>query len=179
MENKIWNELSEESKKYVKHIFSGFEPRLHEDSMQMHLMNELFGEENLKPKPQIKIKTWADCEKNFPVRLETCFAMSGCKVVLNGFMANYNIQEKIIKKAIATIKIAELIEHCYGGMITDEEWQNKDMPKYAIQGYADKLNTLEYNTVYDYKQFIAFHTEEQRDVFFEYNEQLCKDYYMI
>ena len=48
--------------------------------------------------------------------------------------------------------------------------------KYCIERLNNNISTYIYADTY---QFLAFHTEEQRDRFLKYNEQLVKDYLMI
>lgn len=169
--NKIWNELSEQSKDRIRQEYDSLQ-RL-DKKERIYELELLFGKENLSPKP--KIKTWEDLEKNIGIKLEYHHNVAGDKVVLNGFMTDIIVQEKVIKKVIATLKIAKLIELGYGGIVTNKEWKD-DNNKYAIEFCNNELVkrvTRYWNT------FITFHTKEQRDEFFEHNEQLCKDYYMI
>lgn len=166
--NNIWNELSEESKEYILEVFNDLEPVCANDLVQMNLMDKLFGKENLNPKPQIK--TWQDVVKQglvnlLAIRESATYASDVC-------------DEKIGNKVEATIKIAKLIELGYGGMITDEEWKDCTVLKYYI-GYDNEDDTLVKDKTLIGKVFIAFRTKEQRDEFFENNEQLCKDYYMV
>ena len=85
------------------------------------------------------------------------------------------IDEKHAKSALAMAMISQLIPY-YGGMVTDEEWDDDSINKYIIrrsrEGIFKDLNTKLYF-------FLAFHTEGQRDMFLECNEQLVKDYLMI
>lgn len=65
----------------------------------------------------------------------------------------------------------------YGGAITDEEWNN-DTIKYCVHGWLD---AVAYENSKYHKHFLAFHTEDQRDKFMSYSEnlQLVKDYLML
>ena len=71
--------------------------------------------------------------------------------------------------------ISQLMTY-YGNAIADEEWDDDSINKYTIrrsrEGIFKDLNTNLYF-------FLAFHTEGQRDMFLECNEQLVKDYLMI
>lgn len=171
--NNIWNELSEESKKYVKRVFSEFEPVCQEDLVRMNLMDDLFGKENLSPKPQIK--TWEDYLES--IKDEQAQSLTGGldKVSLDSGYVNRDFPA--FKKAIATFKIAKLIEVAYGGMITDEEWKRLTIPKYIIDARYNGDLVLE--VTYGFKCFIAFHTSQQREEFLKFNEDLLKDYYML
>lgn len=86
--------------------------------------------------------------------------------------------EKQAKRAKAYALITQIIKNDdrFGGEITDEEWANSDMLKYILYRYN---NTVDKELrVFSYTP-IAFHTEEQRDLFLKENEQLLKDYFMI
>lgn len=85
------------------------------------------------------------------------------------------ISEKVAKSMLAMAMISQLMPY-YGGAITDEEWTKQDINKYFIYRYVGHAATSVSNYQYYY---LAFHTEEQRDKFLEYNEQLVKDYLMI
>lgn len=175
--NKIWNELSEESKKA---IISNYNAYINEcNSGVVSVYNDIFGDENLNPKPEINI--WEDVVKT-GYDIKNSFAIfkdgSGDDCI---FYDGLKTSNKIINKAIATFKIAKLIELGYGGMITNEEW-NSAGTKYTIDCiYCLESNSmgLSISSVTSHKCFLAFHTKKQRDRFLEYNESLCKDYYMI
>lgn len=65
----------------------------------------------------------------------------------------------------------------FGGVVTDEEQENKNIWKYSINRNS---NTIEkYNGTYGIDHFLSFHTPEQRDLFLKENEDLVKDYLMI
>ena len=94
----------------------------------------------------------------------------------------YNIYQmynttKEAKSAIAMGKISQLMPY-YGGAITDEEWYNEDIPKYCIERRFDSIRKIMFYGTYT---FLAFRTNEQRDRFMSYpeNVQLVKDYLMI
>jgi hypothetical protein len=85
------------------------------------------------------------------------------------------IDAKHAKSALAMAQISQLIPH-FGGIITDEEWKDIYTIKYIICRTASGINSGCYTFNYD---FLAFHTEEQRDNFLKYNERLVKDYLML
>lgn len=86
--------------------------------------------------------------------------------------------EKQAKSALAMARISQLMayDERYGGVVTDEEWRNNKMVKpvlYRSQGAIARKEPIgEYH-------FLAFHTEEQRKLFFAENERLVRDYLMI
>lgn len=83
--------------------------------------------------------------------------------------------EKVAKSMLAMAMISQLIPY-YGEEITDEEWNDENLKKYVI-GKQDNETFTDY--AYGVYFFLAFHTQEQRDNFLKYNEQLVKDYLMI
>lgn len=84
-----------------------------------------------------------------------------------------------IKSLIAKFKIEKLMPY-FGGVITDEEWHNQDLKKFAIVKISDNGKPcLTYATTF--KTFLAFHTEKDAYNFMSYSEnvQLVKDYFMM
>lgn len=61
----------------------------------------------------------------------------------------------------------------FGGVVTDEEWNYNR--KYVIIRRGTKLGI---ETKYCY-EYLAFHTNEQAELFLKENEDLIKDYYML
>lgn len=84
------------------------------------------------------------------------------------------LTEKVAKSMLAMAMISQLMPY-YGGEITNEEWEGS-YNKYTIEREGNKIITTYHYLSY---AFLAFHTEEQRDNFLKYNEQLVKDYLMI
>ena len=72
-------------------------------------------------------------------------------------------------------QISQLLPY-YGGAITEEEWEDDSFFKYNIERYKNTVYLDGHSTMYT---FLAFHTEEQRDSFYENNKQLVNDYLMI
>ncbi len=85
---------------------------------------------------------------------------------------------KQAKSALAMARISQIMAHDerFGGIITDEEWCDNDICKYVIYRGNNKILKIYY---YESYEFLAFHTEEQRKLFLQENEQLVKDYLMI
>jgi len=87
--------------------------------------------------------------------------------------------EKQAKSALAMAQISQIManDKRFGGVVTDEEWEDTDLDKYVI--LRNNMNTTcNGNACYNYS-FLAFHTQEQRDLFLKENEDLVKDYLMI
>ena len=127
-----------------------------------------------------KIKTWEDAQKmnedsNFFMRIAD----------------NLELSDKVYSKCIATLKIAKLIDLGYGGMVSEEEWKDLEIPKYCISYHPtcqdekykyqisiDEEGDAEWATE---KKFIAFHTKQQAEEFMSYpeNRTLIEQYYMM
>ena len=92
---------------------------------------------------------------------------------------NHNIfaTKKQARSALAMAQISQIMtnDERFGGVVTDEEWNN-DNWKYVIYRKHDSVHTD--CLLYSYK-FLAFHTPHQRDLFLKENEDLVKDYLMI
>ena len=86
--------------------------------------------------------------------------------------------EKQAKSAVAMSKISQIManDKRFGGPITDDEWGCIDVDKYVIRR---EQNNIQCGLTFTINQFLAFHTEEQRDLFLKENEDLVKDYLMI
>lgn len=85
--------------------------------------------------------------------------------------------EKQAKSALAMAQISQIManDKRFGGVITDAEWL-QDFYKYAITRVSNMIVKGCYTTNY---KFLAFYTQEQRDLFLKENEDLVKDYLMI
>ena len=92
---------------------------------------------------------------------------------------SYNIfaTQKQAKSALAMARISQIManDERFGGVVTDKEWRNVNL-KYAIIRHLNQIETMEVWYTY---YFLAFHTEEQRDLFLQENEDLVRDYLML
>jgi len=90
---------------------------------------------------------------------------------------NYHVfaTEKQAKSALAMARISQIManDERFGGVVTDEEWNNKDIGKYVIIRERDCICP---DLNYTFYRFLAFHTEEQRELFLQENEDLVRDY---
>lgn len=123
-----------------------------------------------------KYPKWEDLN-----RISGCYIADNCiirpatNVIANKENKNVFLTEKHAKSALAMAQISQLMPY-YGGEITDEEWKDSDMKKYVITRDCNEIKSVVNYIKYE---FLAFHTEEQRNVFLKNNEQLVKDYLMI
>ena len=86
--------------------------------------------------------------------------------------------EKQAKSALAMAQISQIManDERFGGVVTNLEWNDVTMTKRCIIRCGKNL--IAYDSELNY-QFLAFHTEEQRELFIEENEDLVKDYLMF
>ena len=86
--------------------------------------------------------------------------------------------EKIAKSALAMAQISQIManDNRFGGVITDKEWEDGEVVKYAIRRSNNKIDVVKHWTHY---YFLTFHTLEQCNLFLEENDDLVKDYLMI
>lgn len=80
--------------------------------------------------------------------------------------------------ALAMSRISQIMANDiknFGGPITDIEWGSKEL-KYVIYRDGCNVSTTRAASMY---HFLAFHTEEQRDLFLKKYYNLVKDYLMI
>lgn len=85
---------------------------------------------------------------------------------------------KQAKSVLAMAQISQIManDERFGGVITDEEWNDNSICKYTI---GRENNQFEIEWYLNSYYFLAFHTAEQRDLFLEENKDLVKDYLMI
>ena len=66
----------------------------------------------------------------------------------------------------------------FGGVVTDEEWNNADINKHTL--FAGYNGVIEYDEGWGIdRHFLAFHSAEARDLFMQENMDLICDYLMI
>lgn len=124
-----------------------------------------------------KIEKWKD---NQNVNVNGYFIDNDSKIINHSgwnIDINYNVfaTKKQAKAALAMARISQIManDERFGGTITDEEWNYNN--KYIIIRRGDNLG-IETRYCYEY---LAFHTNEQAELFLKENEDLIKDYYMI
>lgn len=147
------------------------------EGMEIDKENSTF--ECIKFKP-IKAKNWRN---NLTKEIRGYFIdifsnigdRTGCNV-----SDNYNIfaTKKQAKSALAMARISQIManDKRFGGVVTDEEWNNPNVYKFCIERSYDHIDVEWFNNIY---HFLAFHTKEQRDLFLKENKDLIKDYLMI
>ena len=134
--------------------------------------------ECIKFKPK-GIKTIEDLYKSFKTFDGYWVFSGGVEFGYNRICSNVNknvfLTEKEAKSALAMSQISQLMPY-YGGAITDAEWSDSNTTKYVIR--RCKGQSIYSHVTLDY-HFLAFHTIEQREDFFEHNYELVKDYLML
>lgn len=124
-------------------------------------------------------KRWRDNEKN---TISGYYTYTDSRITYSedhsNTKENYNLfaTKKQAKSALAMAQISQIManDERFGGVVTDDEWCG-DNWKYVI---IKINNDLEISGSYRY-EYLAFHTEEQANLFLEENEDLIKDYYMM
>lgn len=89
---------------------------------------------------------------------------------------------KQAKSALAMARISQIMANDienFGGVITDEEWDDDDNWKYIIFRSCNHKNKIGVTAVCCDYHFLAFHTEAQRDLFLEKYRDLVKEYLML
>lgn len=148
-------------------------------------LDDLFGEENLKIEPQIR--TWNDLVK--AGKAKRSYAGIGVQFSQCGMTyATIATLSKVEKKALAMLKIAQLIDVAYGGVVSSQEQERMNV-FYYIGFDRGNLIIAEEATYRDYRTFhvfhplrptlLAFRIRKQAEDFLKYNENLIKDYYML
>lgn len=130
------------------------------------------------------IRTYQDLIDN-RLKLNGYFINGKCKLASYNIIAQKDFSEdvaaseKVAKSMLAMAQISQLMPY-YGGEITDDEWISGSL-KFGIIASKDANNNLTIirKSIFTMKSFLTFHTQEQRDNFIKYNEQLVKDYLMI
>lgn len=125
-------------------------------------------------------KKWKDNEKN---TISGYYTYADSRITYSenhsNTKENYNLfaTKKQAKSALAMARISQIManDNRFGGIVTDEEWGN-NVPCYYV--ILKVRNILVITTSYRY-EYLAFHTEEQANLFLEENEDLIKDYYML
>lgn len=102
----------------------------------------------------------------------------GYQIFYNAYHKGVFATEKQAKSALAMAQLSQIIanDERFGKPITDEEWNNKANLKFVIYRENSKIKT---GFLFDYYTFLAFHTESQRDLFLEENEDLIRQYFML
>lgn len=132
-------------------------------------------------KKERQIKTWNDLiSKKVPIGTVVITSSSYINEIVDNWKFNKDdenlfIDRKHAKSSLAMSQISQLLPY-YGGEITEEEWEDDSFFKYTIERYKNTVYLDGHSTMYT---FLAFHTEEQRDSFYENNKQLVNDYLMI
>ena len=177
-----FDKFTEEEKAKIRGIYKDMKDDVslahaHEYAEKCEWLEDYFGKENLQPEP--KIKTWKDVKDKSDSAFQTSLNLK--------YACDGNMDNKLSMKIKATYKIAKIIELGYGGVITDEEWEDNTCIKYYVVLEINKgRNRIKEPSIHcdyeaDEKHFIAFHTEQQAEEFMSYpeNVKLVEQYYMI
>jgi len=142
-----------------------------------------------------RLNSTADCIKFKPIakkwrnnelaRITGYFIGNASEIVKTDMIChnskiNYNVfaTEKQAKSALAMARISQIManDERFGGVVSDEEWGNITKDKFVIYRHGNAIYKDCFKTSF---QFLAFHDEEQRNLFLTENEDLVKDYLML
>ena len=129
---------------------------------------------------KIEIKTFNDLVKSkqkvngYWIDGDSEISSYGCEL-LDERDKNIFIDEKHAKSSLAMAQISQLMPY-YGGAITDEEWSDINLDKHILRRISNRVETVTMTATFS---LLAFHTEWQRDAFYNINNRLVKDYLMI
>ena len=129
---------------------------------------------------KIEIKTFYDLVKSkqkvngYWIDGDSEISSYGCEL-LDERDKNIFIDEKHAKSSLAMAQISQLMPY-YGGAITDEEWSDINLDKHILRRISNRVEAVTMTATFS---LLAFHTEWQRDAFYNINNRLVKDYLMI
>ena len=129
-----------------------------------------------------KEEPWRNKDSNringFYIEDACCTLKKVSCIIYDKYCYNIFATEKQAKSALAMAQISQIManDERFGGVVTDEEWGNENKVKYIIDRYTNGIEIISSISTYF---FLAFHTEEQRDLFLKENEDLIKQYLMI
>ena len=93
----------------------------------------------------------------------------------NNIKENRNVfaTEKQAKSALAMAQITQIMvnDERFGGLVTDEEWDDGENCKFVIVRINNEIMR---DCFWHSYHFLAFHTREQCDLFLDENEDLIK-----
>lgn len=137
-------------------------------------LEEKFGKDVLNSKP---IKTWDDLIASLPDSGEYSSNKFDNYILVRNVIP---CPELLKRKLEAAYRIAMLIDAAYGGIITEDEWNNVECKKYAIL-YRPYSKELFIKDVWQKKYFFAFHTKKLAEEFLSNmeNKKLALDYYQV
>lgn len=172
-----WEDFNQKEQQHIKKLYQNAVQA--NDTLQVLVYQMAFGSKVFE---ENKIKTWDDFLKEFHKGEDW-----NPKHELSDLFL-YGISDKVKRKMIATAKLSKLIEFGYGGMVSEEEWKNEEWYKCVVlpSSQEEFLSLYEEDGFsfidvrqYQDKQFIAFHTHDQREEFMSYpeNVKLVKEYY--
>ena len=124
---------------------------------------------------------WSDCKDNTfdGFLINNGYSISRFTKIPNvKFHRNIFANRRQAVSALAMSRISQIMANDiknFGGPITDIEW-GSDTTKYVIYRNGYNVDTTRATSMY---HFLAFHTEEQRDLFLKKYDHLVRDYLMI
>lgn len=139
-------------------------------------LQSVFGIENLEP----QVNTWVDLVKAGKAEF------ANITTHVEALQVPFDKSEQVVAAMEAAWRIAQLIEAAYGGMVTNEEWDDRDKWKWIIRpttktkfcGEDAELKVCQVSNRSKYR-LIAFHVRADAERFLKHNYNLICDYYML
>lgn len=168
-QNNIWCEVSERAQHRIKERYKNEKGKANFEACS--ILEELFGKDNVCEK---EILTWDDlCRSGLVTSCSSIsiFQMFDCPISSG----------KCSRKALATLKISQLVDVAYGGIPSREEIENGNVTLYHVSLSPD--GTI-FSKPWNGKNISAFlplvfKTQELAEKFLTYNKELVCDFFMI
>lgn len=127
------------------------------------------------------VKRWRD---NKDALFVGYFINNDCRIIQTAYCSNNDFNSNVFatikqaKSALAMAQISQIManDERFGGVVTDEEWNESEPRKIVI---VRKRNEIYLDYSYTNYEFLAFHTLEQCELFLEEYEDLIRDYFML
>ncbi|MCH5167912.1 MAG: hypothetical protein J1F35_08545 [Erysipelotrichales bacterium] len=163
-----FEKFTEEEKEKVREYYNSMSC----DESQQHAFKILIGKENLCPEPQVKVlEQLIGVYPEYLKDIQNMADSLGCA------------SPELFNKILAAYKIAKLIEHSYGGIVTDKEWNDElnDSGGFYTIKWSPFYHSFHIEFEDTYKCFIAFHSKQQAEEFMSYsdNVELLRQYNMV
>lgn len=171
-----WREIPKEVQDHISSIYKALRKSPNDEEREWATGLEfIFGKENVENKPQIK--NWQDVVTYHPEVADDL--EEGMNRLIN-YYSYCGIRYLVHCQAM--LKIERIIELGYGGMITNSEWEDDRCRKYVVRYLpTDDRELVEGDYCIGEHEFIAFHTEKQREMFMsdKSNRDLVINFFMI
>lgn len=173
----LWEELSRVSQGVIQDAYEKYQGRVREHGTESFTakgaclaLEDLFGKDNLT---RPRVLGWNDVEKHYPERIK-----HSAPLLSEISCATAYLPARTIRRLMAEVQIAEIINLGYGGEVTEPEWQADTMTKWIIIPRCDEKSLMITHTTNPNRRgSLAFRSEEEANEFLRHNSTLAEDYY--